>query len=232
MSDAGQTPLIECRDLRKSYLETAAPVDVLKGVDLAVYQGDMLAIVGISGVGKTTLLYVLGLLERPSGGQILFEGRDIFTDYSEKTVSDYRNRKIGFVFQFHHLIPEFDVLENVMMPAIIAGEPRKAAMDKAKESLSLLGVAHRASHKPGEISGGEQQRVAVARALVMQPKMVLADEPTGNLDVETAERIHDEFQRLNGKIGTTFIVVTHNEHLAGNMKRVVRLSGGKASIEK
>jgi len=222
------TPFIECRGLFKSFTDAVLPVEVLNGVDLVIHAGDMLAVVGVSGVGKTTLLYVLGLLERPTAGQVLFEGKDIFANQTAGELSHFRNREIGFVFQFHHLIPEFSVLENVMMPSIIAGDPRGVSKEKAMEALTKLGVHHRADHKPGAISGGEQQRVAVARALVMRPKVVLADEPTGNLDKETALHMHEELLRLNEDLGTTFIVVTHNEALAGRMKRVVRLSDGKA----
>jgi lipoprotein-releasing system ATP-binding protein len=220
--------VIECRGLLKAYTNTAVPVEVLKGVDVAIHKGDMTAIVGVSGAGKTTLLYILGLLERPTGGEVLFDGEDVFKGRSDPELSRIRNETIGFVFQFHHLVPEFNVIENVMMPSLIAGEGKRVARDKALESLAHLGIDHRATHKPGEISGGEQQRAAIARALVMRPKVVLADEPTGNLDNDTANRMHEEFLRLNGELGITFVVVTHNENLAGSMAKVVRLTGGKA----
>lgn len=223
-----KTPLIECRGLVKTYTDTAEPVKVLRGLDLIVHRGDMIAILGVSGVGKTTLLYILGLMERPTKGRVLFEGKDIFNDKSDAELSHFRNREIGFVFQFHHLIPEFSIVENVMMPAIIAGKPRAQAQAMATEALAHLGVEHRAEHKAGEISGGEQQRVAVARALVMRPKVVLADEPTGNLDKETAMRMHGEFQSLNQKLGITFLVVTHNADLAARMASAVRLVDGKS----
>ncbi|MCZ7586983.1 MAG: ABC transporter ATP-binding protein [Deltaproteobacteria bacterium] len=225
MSD---TPLIECRALCKSYEDVAVRVDVLKGLDLRIEAGDMTAVVGVSGVGKTTLLYILGLLERPTGGDVLYEGQNVFDGKTDWELSRFRNEVIGFVFQFHNLIPEFTAVENAMMPAIIAGLGKREAREKAMEALSILGVADRAEHKPGEISGGEQQRVAVARALVMRPRVVLADEPTGNLDVDTAARMHDEFIRLNEELGLTFIVVTHNEALARRMRQVVRLHGGTA----
>ncbi len=223
------TPLIECRGLEKTYYETAQPVEVLKGLDLTIMAGDMLAIVGVSGVGKTTLLYTLGLMEKPTAGSVFYEGEDIFINKTEAQLSDFRNKQIGFVFQSHHLIPEFSVAENVMMPSIIAGDSRTAARERALESLAILGLEKRADHRAGEISGGEQQRAAVARALVMRPKVVLADEPTGNLDKQTALEMHDEFIRLNEQLHTTFVVVTHNEGLADKMNKIVRLSEGKAN---
>lgn len=221
------SPLIVCEDLCKAYLDTATPVEVLRGVDLAVRERDMVAVVGVSGVGKTTLLYILGLLERPTGGTVLFEGRNVFDMKTDGQLSEFRNRKIGFVFQFHHLITEFSVVENVMMPCLIAGIPDRESRERAMDSLRQLGIDDRAEHKPGEISGGEQQRAAVARALVMRPKVVLADEPTGNLDEKTAMVMHDEFVRLNEELGTTFIVVTHNTELARRMHYVVRLHDGR-----
>jgi len=224
--------LIECRGLGKTYFDAALPVEVLKGLDLTVMRGDMMAIVGVSGVGKTTILYTLGLLEKPTAGAVLYEGKDIFENKTDAQLSHFRNREIGFVFQSHHLIPEFSVVENVMMPSVICGESKTVARGKAIEALGIMGIESRADHQAGEISGGEQQRAAVARALVMRPKVVLADEPTGNLDKRTALEMHDEFIRLNAQLNTTFIVVTHNESLAEKMKRVVRLSDGKAQIIK
>ncbi|MBZ0274194.1 ABC transporter ATP-binding protein [bacterium] len=229
MSDA---PLIECRELGKVYEDTVVPVEVFRGLDLSVSEGEMLGVVGVSGVGKTTLLYILGLLERPTDGLVLFRGRDVFEDHSDENLSRFRNTEIGFVFQFHHLILDFTVVENVMMPAVIAGWTREKAREAAMSALSDLGIAHRADHKPGEISGGEQQRAAVARALVMRPKVVLADEPTGNLDAHTASQMHDEFVALNERLGTTFIVVTHNMALAERMRTVVRLSDGRLVRER
>jgi lipoprotein-releasing system ATP-binding protein len=227
-----ETPLIECRGLEKTYCDTALPVEVLKDLDLTVMRGDMMAIVGVSGVGKTTILYTLGLLEKPTAGAVLYEGKDIFENKTDAQLSHFRNREIGFVFQSHHLIPEFSVVENVMMPSVICGESKTVAREKAIKALGILGIEGRADHQAGEISGGEQQRAAVARALVMRPKVVLADEPTGNLDKHTAMEMHDEFIRLNAQLNTTFIVVTHNESLAEKMKKIVRLSDGKAQIIK
>ncbi|MCB9476742.1 MAG: ABC transporter ATP-binding protein [Deltaproteobacteria bacterium] len=222
--------LVECIDLYKSYegtFESAdETVEVLRGVSLSVAAGEMVAIVGVSGVGKTTLLYVLGLLEQPTSGQVLYGGQDIFAHRREAQLAEFRNREIGFVFQFHHLIPEFSVLENVMMPTIIAGWPRSKGREAALKIMTHLGIEHRASHKPGEVSGGEQQRAAVARSMVMNPKLVLADEPTGNLDKVHAEMMYQEFVRLNEIYGTTFVIVTHNEELAAKMHRVVHLSEG------
>ncbi len=228
MNSALAAPVVECRGLEKVFADTTAPVAVLRGVDLRVEPGDMMAVVGVSGVGKTTLLYVMGLLERPSAGELFFDGATVFGQMSDAELSTFRNRKIGFVFQFHHLIQEFTVLENVMMPCVIAGMTERAGRDAALAALAQLGIDHRADHKPGEVSGGEQQRAAVARALVMRPRLVLADEPTGNLDERTAAVMHDEFVRLNQELGITFVVVTHNEELARRMTRVVRLHDGRA----
>ncbi len=226
-------PLIETRELKKSYFETDEPVEVLRGINLSVNAGEMIGIVGQSGVGKTTLLYLLGALERPTDGKVLFEGREIFAKANDRELARFRNHKLGFIFQFHHLIPEFSAVENVMMPGLLGNIPRKQAREMALWAMSTLGVDHRASHRPGELSGGEQQRVAVARALVMNPKVVLADEPTGNLDVDTAERLQEEFLRLNLEKGITFIIVTHNENLAVKLPRVYKLEKGLArNLEK
>jgi len=206
-------------------------VEVLKGVDLTFYQGEKAAIVGASGVGKTTLLHVLGTLDRPTAGKVLYEGTDIYT-LNEKDLAFFRNREIGFVFQFHHLLPEFNALENTMMPCLIQGLPKKEAAFRAEAILTLVGLKERLSHKPGELSGGEQQRVAVARALVLEPKVLLADEPTGNLDAKTGDSVFDLLQELNRIKGVTLIVVTHNLKLAENMARQIQLVDGKALIEK
>jgi len=203
-------------------------VEVLKGVDLTFSQGEKAAIVGASGVGKTTLLHILGTLDRPSTGMVLYEGKDIF-NLNEKDLSFFRNREIGFVFQFHHLLPEFNALENTMMPCLIQGIPKKEAASRAEAVLTLVGLKERLSHKPGELSGGEQQRVAVARALVLEPKVLLADEPTGNLDTKTGESVFDLLQELNRIRGVTLIVVTHNLKLAEKLSRQIQLIDGKAS---
>ena len=203
-------------------------MEVLKGVDLTFSQGEKAAIVGASGVGKTTLLHILGTLDRPSTGKVLYDGKDIFT-LNEKDLSFFRNREIGFVFQFHHLLPEFNALENTMLPCLIQGMQKKEAASRAEAVLTLVGLKDRLSHKPGELSGGEQQRVAVARALVLEPKVLLADEPTGNLDTKTGESVFDLLQELNRIKGVTLIVVTHNLKLAEKLSRQIQLIDGKAS---
>ena len=202
-------------------------MEVLKGVDLTFSQGEKAAIVGASGVGKTTLLHVLGTLDRPTAGKVLYEGKDVYT-LDEKGLAYFRNREIGFVFQFHHLLPEFNALENTMMPCLIQGIPKKESLSRAEAILTLVGLKERLSHKPGELSGGEQQRVAVARALVLEPKVLLADEPTGNLDEKTGESVFDLLQELNRIKGVTLIVVTHNLRLAEKLSRQIQLVEGRA----
>ena len=202
-------------------------MEVLKGVDLTFSRGEKAAIVGASGVGKTTLLHILGTLDRPSAGKVLYEGKNIYT-LNEKDLAFFRNREIGFVFQLHHLLPEFNALENTMMPCLIQGIPKKEATTQAEAILTLVGLKERLSHKPGELSGGEQQRVAVARALVLEPKVLLADEPTGNLDTKTGESVFDLLQELNQIKGVTLIVVTHNLKLAEKLSRQIQLVDGKA----
>jgi lipoprotein-releasing system ATP-binding protein len=219
--------LIQVQQLYKSFGNGAKQVDVLKGIDLTFNQGERTAIVGVSGVGKTTLLYILGTLDRPTTGKVLYRGKDIFT-LNERELALFRNREIGFVFQFHHLLPEFNALENTMMPCLIQGISKKEAAFRAETILSLVGLKERLSHKPGELSGGEQQRVAVARALVLEPKVLLADEPTGNLDTKTGESVFHLLQELNQIKGVTLIVVTHNLKLASQLPRQINLADGKA----
>lgn len=219
--------LIQVQQLFKSYGNGTKRVEVLKGVDLTFSRGEKAAIVGASGVGKTTLLHVLGTLDRPTAGKVLYEGKDIYT-LKEKELALFRNREIGFVFQFHHLLPEFSALENTMMPCLIQGIPEKESVSQAEAMLTLVGLKERLSHKPGELSGGEQQRVAVARALVLEPKVLLADEPTGNLDTKTGESVFDLLQELNQIKGVTLIVVTHNQKLAEKLSRQIQLVDGKA----
>lgn len=202
-------------------------MEVLKGIDLLFFEGERAAIVGASGVGKTTLLHILGTLDRPSSGKVFYEGRDVFL-LNERELSNFRNREIGFVFQFHHLLPEFSALENTMMPCLIQGMTRKEAIRRAEEILRLVGLQDRLTHKPGELSGGEQQRVAVARALVLEPKVLLADEPTGNLDTKTGESVFRLLIELNQMKGVTLIMVTHNMNLANQLPRQIRLIDGKA----
>lgn len=219
--------LIQVQQLFKSFGNGAKKVEVLRGIDLTFFQGERAAIVGASGVGKTTLLHILGTLDRPTSGRVLYEGRDIFT-LNEKDLALFRNQQIGFVFQFHHLLPEFNALENTMMPCLIQGIPKKEASLRAEAILTLVGLQDRLTHKPGELSGGEQQRVAVARALVLEPKILLADEPTGNLDSKTGESVFALLQELNRIKKVTLIVVTHNPSLAAQMPRQILLVDGKA----
>ncbi len=202
-------------------------MEVLKGVDLTFLQGERASIVGASGVGKTTFLHVLGTLDRPTSGKVLYQGKDIYT-LNEKDLAQFRNREIGFVFQFHHLLPEFNALENTMMPCLIQGTSKGEAASRAEAILTLVGLKERLVHKPGELSGGEQQRVAVARALVLEPKVLLADEPTGNLDTRTGESVFDLLLELNRIKDVTLVVVTHNLKLAEKFSRQIQLIDGKA----
>jgi lipoprotein-releasing system ATP-binding protein len=220
--------LIQVQQLFKSFGNGAKKVEVLRGIDLTFFQGERAAIVGASGVGKTTLLHILGTLDRPTAGKVLYGGRDIFT-LNEKDLAFFRNREIGFVFQFHHLLPEFNALENTMMPCLIQGISKNEAALRAEAILTLVGLKERLSHKPGELSGGEQQRVAVARALVLEPKILLADEPTGNLDSKTGDSVFALLQELNRIKDVTLIVVTHNPNLAAQMPRQILLVDGKAT---
>ncbi len=218
--------LVSVRGLRKSYVTEAGQLEVLKGIDIEIKSGQMVAVVGASGVGKSTLLHILGTLDRPTSGVVYFNGVDVF-GYNDQELALFRNKKIGFVFQFHHLLPEFSALENTMMPALIGGMTTKEAEQRAVELLSELGLSRRLSHRPGELSGGEQQRVAVARALIMEPDLVLADEPTGNLDTKTGRELFDLLRRLNEERGITFLVVTHNESLASECSVVLRMVDGR-----
>jgi len=221
------TGLIQARQIFKSFGNGPKQVEVLKGIDLNFAQGEKAAIVGASGAGKTTLLHILGALDRPTSGKVLYKGEDIFAKH-EKELAFFRNREVGFVFQFHHLLPEFNALENTMMPCLIQGVPKGEATSRAEAILTLVDLKHRLSHKPGELSGGEQQRVAVARALVLEPKVLLADEPTGNLDGKTGESVFHLLIELNRVKGITLIVVTHNMNLAEKMSRQIHLADGKA----
>jgi lipoprotein-releasing system ATP-binding protein len=191
-----------------------------------VEPGERIAIVGESGVGKSTLLHLLGALDRPTAGRVLFDGEDVFTR-RETDLAAFRNREIGFVFQFHHLMPDFTALENVMLPGLIARESRAAARARAESLLTRVGLQDRLTHRPGELSGGEQQRVAVARALARRPRLLLADEPTGNLDPQTASGVQDLLLELNQEHGAALIVATHSVHLAHAMSRTLRLTGGR-----
>ena len=217
---------IEVQQLFKTFGNGAKRVDVLKGIDLVIRPRETLAIVGASGVGKTTLLHILGTLDRPTSGRVLYDGKDVFT-LDERALTLFRNRQVGFVFQFHHLLPEFNALENTMMPCLIQGMSKKEAASRAEATLTLVGLKERLSHRPGEMSGGEQQRVAVARAMVLEPRVLLADEPTGNLDTKTGEAVFDLLRELNRDKGLTLIIVTHNLKLAGQLSRQIQMMDGK-----
>jgi lipoprotein-releasing system ATP-binding protein len=221
--------VIKISNLNKTFIKDGARIHVLKDLNLEVGKGDSLAIVGVSGSGKSTLIHILGTLDHPTSGTILFEDHNVFL-WSEKKLAVFRNERIGFVFQFHNLLPEFSSLENVMMPALIHGLSKQVAEKRAELLLKDLGLHDRVTHKPGELSGGEQQRVAVARALIMEPELLLADEPTGNLDTETGARIGDLLVRLNKTRGITLVVVTHNALLAKQMSRRIGLQDGKIII--
>jgi lipoprotein-releasing system ATP-binding protein len=228
LSKRRQSPFIQVQGLRKVFKKGGTKIHALTGINLTVQRGEMMVIVGASGAGKTTLLHILGTLDRPSEGAVLYEGEDVFAR-SEGALATWRNREIGFVFQFYNLLPEFNALENTMMPALIQGMNRRQARKQAEELLEEVGLRERMWHKPGELSGGEQQRVAVARALVLHPTLLLADEPTGNLDSETGERIIKLIFSLNRVKGVTLIVVTHNEALARRFPKQITLADGKVA---
>ncbi len=221
--------LLVARALRKSYQTAAGEVSVLRGVDLAVATGEMVAITGASGVGKSTLLHVLGTLDRPDGGSLEIAGEEVLR-LEEARRCAFRNRTLGFVFQFHHLLPEFSALENVAMPLLIARDGWAVARERARQLLGDLGLGHRADHRPGALSGGEQQRVALARALAMSPRLLLADEPTGDLDRVTGRQLHDLLRETSRAKGLTVVVVTHNEELARVCDRVLRLDAGRLVV--
>ncbi|SJL27937.1 lipoprotein ABC transporter ATP-binding protein [Porphyromonas gingivalis] len=213
--------IIEARDIRKSF----GSLEVLKGVDIAIDRGEIVSIVGTSGAGKTTLLQILGTLDRADSGELRIDGTDIMGMNNRKQ-AEFRNRRLGFIFQFHRLLPEFTALENVMIPALIAGKSRKEASCEAEQLLSDLNLSDRASHKPSELSGGEKQRIAVARALVNHPAIILADEPSGSLDSAHKEELHALFFRLCREMGQTFLIVTHDEKLAAGTDRILHMRDG------
>lgn len=210
----------------KKFYKGGCEISVLDDVDLTLHQGETVSIVGASGVGKSTLLHILGTLDRPSTGTLYYNDLDVFS-LPPQELAGLRNATVGFVFQFHHLLPEFDALENVMMPSIIAGKDMAMASKKAEDALELVGMAHRKHHRPGELSGGEQQRVVIARSISQNPRVLLADEPTGNLDHKTGDGIHQLMMRLNEELGLTLVVVTHNRELAGTMSRQLMMRDGK-----
>jgi len=218
-------------NLYKNYYLDSRTVEVLKGIDLEIYEGEIVAIMGPSGVGKSTLLHILGVLDRPTSGRVLIDDIDIFR-FSDQKLAEYRNKTVGFVFQFHHLLPEFSALENVMLPGMIAGINKETVRNRAIELLTEVGLEERLDHRPNELSGGEQQRVAVARALINSPKLLLADEPSGNLDRQSAEALHQLFWELNQKVNQTLIIVTHNIELARQADRVIELFDGRVRYNK
>ncbi|MEW7867095.1 lipoprotein-releasing ABC transporter ATP-binding protein LolD [Aeromonas diversa] len=218
-------PLLECLAINHVYREGTLETPVLKGIDLTVAQGEMLAVVGSSGSGKSTLLHLLGALDNPTSGQVLFRGQNIH-GWSSGEQARFRNRELGFVYQFHHLLSEFSALENAAMPLLIGGASVKEASDKAAAMLARVGLSHRLNHRPSELSGGERQRVAIARALVGEPSLVLADEPTGNLDHASATAVYELLCELNRELGTAFVVVTHDLGLAAKLHRRVTLVSG------
>ena len=213
--------MITIKDIKKSF----GSLEVLKGIDLHIEKGEVVSIVGPSGAGKTTLLQIIGTLDKPDCGSVIIDNVDV-TTLSQKKLADFRNQHIGFVFQFHQLLPEFTALENIMIPAYIAGAGKKAAKQRAEELLQFMGLSNRAKHKPNELSGGEKQRVAVARALVNNPAVILADEPSGSLDSKNKEELHQLFFDLRDKFGQTFVIVTHDEQLASITDRTIHMRDG------
>lgn len=218
--------MVKVVNLTKSFQMNGYTLHVLKGINLEIARGEMIAVVGASGAGKSTLLHILGTLDRPTGGRVLFDGQDVFA-LSEDAQAEFRNKRIGFIFQFHHLLPEFTALENTVLPALIQNRPADESQQEAAHLLREVGLGERLHHKPGELSGGEQQRVAVARAVMQRPDLVLADEPTGNLDTHAGEALFALLRRLNKTRGTTFVIVTHNDKLSAQADRIVRMEDGQ-----
>ncbi len=213
-------------NIHKMYSMGKSTVHVLRGLSCEIYEGQIIAIIGPSGVGKSTLLHILGALDRPTQGRVLVDGQDAFA-LDDHDLAKFRNQSVGFVFQFHHLLPEFTALENVMLPALISNHEVKSIRDRAMELLEIVQLAERWHHRPGELSGGEQQRVAVARALINSPKLILADEPSGNLDRAASQALHQLFWDLNNKFNQTIIIVTHNLELAKRADHTIELLDGK-----
>lgn len=223
----GGTPLLRAEKIYKSFTKGKKKIDVIRGVDLSILPGELVAVTGASGVGKSTLLHVLGTLEAPTTGCVFFGPRqqELFS-FSEKSLAQFRNRSLGFVFQFHYLLPEFTALENVMMPALIAGHSKDVCEKQARDLLHFVGLKKRFDHRPAELSGGEQQRVAIARAVILRPKLLLADELTGNLDSSNKEKVMDLLLQLNDATGISILLVTHDTELAARMQRVLVMKDG------
>ncbi|PIU31951.1 MAG: ABC transporter ATP-binding protein [Syntrophobacteraceae bacterium CG07_land_8_20_14_0_80_61_8] len=230
MNNVADAVLVHALGIGKTFDNGPQRVELFKDVELILRRGERLAIVGASGAGKSTLLHILGALDRPSSGKVLHGGQDVM-HWDERRLAGFRNRHIGFVFQFHYLLPEFSAMENVMMAAFIAGIPRKEAEQKATHLLTRLGLTERMRHRPNELSGGEQQRVAVARALVLEPQLLLADEPSGNLDTRTGRRLHELLVELNEQLELAMVVVTHNQELAAMMHRTLILADGQLKVQ-
>ncbi len=217
--------LVQVKGVKKSFKVGEDYLEVLKGLNFNIMKGEMLGVVGASGAGKSTLLHVIGALDKPTEGYVIFKAQDLFK-MTDMQLAEFRNRKVGFVFQFSNLLPEFTAMENVMMPALISARAEEDAAGEAKRILTEVGLKDRINHRPGKLSGGEQQRVAIARALMNNPDLILADEPTGNLDSKTSEDIYELFYRLNREKGQTFVIVTHNDILVKKMTRVIKLVDG------
>jgi len=222
---------VQALGLTKVFENGPNSVELFDNLEIVIRSGERIAIVGASGAGKSTLLNILGTLERPTSGKILYGGQDVFL-WGERELANFRNRNIGFVFQFHYLLPEFNALENVMMPGLIAGMPKAEVRSQAMDLLERLGLSARIGHRTGELSGGEQQRVAVARALLLRPRLFLADEPSGNLDGRTGRTLHELLVALNEELGLTMVIVTHNQELASMMHRVLKLKDGHLKEER
>lgn len=228
ISGVASNVILRAEGVRKSFFKGKTEIPVVRGVDMSINAGEMVAITGSSGVGKSTLLHILGTLETPSQGRVWFgQPPQDLSKLSERSLSQFRNRSLGFVFQFHYLLPEFTALENVMMPALIAGHARAAAERQAKELLAFVGVSHRLTHRPSELSGGEQQRVAIARAVILRPKLLLADELTGNLDSGNRGNVMELLVRLNQSTGVSILLVTHDQEIAKKMHRVLVMKDGQ-----
>ena len=230
MSEMNAAAVMELSDIRKTYREGKLSTEVLKGVSLSIPKGALMALVGASGSGKSTLLHIMGTLDRPTSGDVIFEGEKV-SSWGESRQGEFRNRKLGFVYQFHHLLREFTALENVMMPEIISGTPMAEARERAAAMLERVGLKDRMDHRPSELSGGERQRTAIARALVNSPELVLADEPTGNLDFRAAGSVMDLIEELHESLGMAFVVVTHDRELAKRFPSAITIRDGKVAEE-